>query len=130
MSATALGPLAIQIFLPSLPAIQADLKVSGFVAQLVFSLSMAAISISMLIYGPLSDRFGRRPALVTGLILYLIGSLVSTFAPSIAVLIVGRTIQAIGGAGPLALTRTIIRDLYGRERAASMKDHTAGRMEQ
>ena len=44
VSATALGPLAIQIFLPSLPAIQADLKVSGFVAQLVFSLSMAAIS--------------------------------------------------------------------------------------
>ncbi len=120
VGATALGPLAIQIFLPSLPAIQADLKVSGSVAQLVFSLSMAAISVSMLIYGPLSDRFGRRPALVTGLVLYLIGSLVSTFAPSIAVLIIGRTVQAIGGAGPLALTRTIIRDLYGRERAASM----------
>ena len=120
VGATALGPLAIQIFLPSLPSIQADLEVSGPVAQLVFSLSMAAIAIAMLIYGPLSDRFGRRPTLVAGLILYLIGSLLSTLAPSIAVLILGRTVQAVGGAAPLALTRTIIRDLYGRERAASM----------
>jgi len=120
VGATALGPLAIQIFLPSLPAIQADLEVSAPVAQLVFSLSMAAIAVAMLGYGPLSDRFGRRPTLVVGLILYLVGSLVSTVAPSIAVLILGRTLQAVGGAGPLALTRTIIRDLYGRERAASM----------
>ena len=120
VGATALGPLAIQIFLPSLPAIQADLHVSGPVAQLVFSLSMAAISVAMLIYGPVSDRFGRRPTLIAGLFLYLIGSLVSTFAPSIAVLILGRAVQAVGGAAPLALTRTIIRDLYGRERAASM----------
>lgn len=120
VGATALGPLAIQIFLPALPSIQADFEVSGPVAQLVFSLSMAAISVAMLIYGPLSDRFGRRPMLIAGLVLYLIGSLVSTLAPSIAFLILGRTVQAIGGAAPLALTRTIIRDLYGRERAASM----------
>lgn len=120
VGATALGPLAIQIFLPSLPAIQADLQVSGSLAQLVFSLSAGAIAVSMLVYGPVSDRFGRRPTLVAGLILYLIGSLVSTFAPNIAVLIVGRTIQAVGGAAPLTLTRTIIRDLYGRERSASM----------
>lgn len=120
VGATALGPLAIQIFLPSLPAIQADLQVSGSLAQLVFSLSAGAIAVSMLVYGPVSDRFGRRPTLVAGLILYLIGSLVSTFAPNIAVLIVGRMIQAVGGAAPLTLTRTIIRDLYGRERSASM----------
>jgi DHA1 family bicyclomycin/chloramphenicol resistance-like MFS transporter len=120
VGATALGPLAIQIFLPSLPAIQADLQVSGSLAQLVFSLSAGAIAVSMLVYGPVSDRFGRRPTLVAGLILYLIGSLVSTFAPKIAVLILGRMIQAVGGAAPLTLTRTIIRDLYGRERSASM----------
>ena len=120
VGATALGPLAIQIFLPSLPAIQADLQVPGSLAQLVFSLSAAAIAVSMLVYGPVSDRFGRRPTLVAGLLLYLVGSLVSALAPSIAVLILGRTIQAVGGAAPLTLTRTIIRDLYGRERSASM----------
>jgi DHA1 family bicyclomycin/chloramphenicol resistance-like MFS transporter len=63
VGATALGPLAIQIFLPSLPAIQADLQVSGSLAQLVFSLSAGAIAVSMLVYGPVSDRFGRRPTL-------------------------------------------------------------------
>ena len=119
VAATALGPLAMQIFLPSLPSIQADLEVSGLVAQLVLSLSMASIAVSMLIYGPLSDRFGRRPMLILGLVLFLIGSFVSTLAPTIGVLIIGRTVQAIGGAAPFALTRTIIRDLYGRERAAS-----------
>ncbi len=120
VAATALGPLAMQIFLPSLPLIQSDLGVSAATAQLVLSVSMVAISFSMLVYGPLSDRFGRRPLLILSLALFLIGSLVGAFAPDIATLVIGRTIQAVGGAGGLVLTRTIIRDIYGRERAASM----------
>ena len=120
VAATALGPLAMQIFLPSLPLIQSDLGVSAVTAQLVLSLSMVAISFSLLIYGPLSDRFGRRPLLILGLALFLIGSLVGAFAPNITILVAGRTIQAVGGAAGLVLTRTIIRDIYGRERAASM----------
>ena len=120
VATTALGPLAMQIFLPSLPAIQADLGVSAALAQMVFSLSMGAIAISMLIYGPLSDRFGRRPVLMVGLALFLAGSLVATLAANIGWLIVGRTLQAIGGAGAMALTRTMVRDIYGRARAASM----------
>jgi len=120
VAATALGPLAMQIFLPSLPLIQSDLGVSAATAQLVLSLSMVAISFSLLVYGPLSDRFGRRPLLILGLTLFLVGSLVGAIAPNIAILVAGRTIQAVGGAAPLVLTRTIIRDIYGRERAASM----------
>ncbi len=120
VAATALGPLAMQIFLPSLPAIQADLDVSPVLAQMVFSLSMGAIAISMLVFGPLSDRFGRRPVLLAGLTLFLTGSLTATLAPNIGLLIVGRTLQAIGGAAAMALTRTMVRDLYGRERSASM----------
>ncbi|MHA1153769.1 MAG: multidrug effflux MFS transporter [Alphaproteobacteria bacterium] len=120
VAATALGPLAMQIFLPSLPSIQSDLDVTAATAQLVISVSMVAISFSLLVYGPLSDRFGRRPLLILGLALFLAGSLVGAFAPNIATLVIGRTIQAVGGAGGLVLTRTIIRDIYGRERAASM----------
>ncbi len=120
VAATALGPLAMQIFLPSLPLIQSDLGVSAATAQLVLSLSMVAISFSMLVYGPLSDRFGRRPLLILGLALFLVGSLVGAIAPNIATLVAGRTIQAVGGAAALVLTRTIIRDIYGRARAASM----------
>ena len=120
VAATSLGPLAMQIFLPSLPAIQADLGVPAALAQMVFSLSMAAIAISMLVYGPLSDRFGRRPVLIVGLALFMCGSLIATVAPGIGWLIVGRTIQAIGGAGAMAITRTMVRDIYGRERSAAM----------
>lgn len=120
VAATALGPLAMQIFLPSLPAIQAEFGVSGASAQLVLSLSMISIAVSVLIYGPLSDRFGRRPPLIAGLGLFLLGSLISSVTPGIGLLIVGRILQAAGGAAPMVLTRAIIRDLYGRERAASM----------
>ena len=120
VAATALGPLAMQIFLPSLPAIQHGLGVSAVAVQLVVSVSMVAIAVSMLIYGPLSDRYGRRPVLVAGLALFLIGSVVSAAAPDIGFLVVGRTVQAVGGAAAFVLTRAIVRDVYGRARAASM----------
>ena len=120
VAATALGPLAMQIFLPSLPAIQAALGVSAVSVQFVVSISMVSIAVSMLIYGPLSDRFGRRPVFVVGLALFLVGSVVSALAPGIGVLVVGRTVQAVGGAAAMVLTRTIVRDVFGRERAASM----------
>ena len=120
VAATALGPLAMQIFLPSLPAIQAGLGVSAAAVQLVVSVSLLATAVSMLVYGPLSDRFGRRPLLLVGLGCYLVGSVVSAAAPGIGLLVVGRTIQAVGGAAAMILTRTIVRDVFGRERAASM----------
>ena len=100
----------MQIFLPSLPLIQSDLGVSAATAQLVLSLSMVAISFSLLVYGPLSDRFGRRPLLILGLALFLVGSLVGAIAPNIAILVAGRTIQAVGGAAPLVLTPPILRE--------------------
>ena len=72
--ATAIGPFAMQVFLPALPAIQTGFGVNAATAQLVFSLSAFAIAISMLVYGPVSDRLGRRPALLGGLAVYLAGS--------------------------------------------------------
>ncbi len=117
---TALGPMAMQIFLPALPAIQDAFTVSAAQAQLVLSVSLAAIAFSTLFYGPASDRFGRRPVMLVGLAIFLFGSIICAVAPSIGILIVGRVVQAVGGAAGMVLSRAIIRDLYDRETAAKM----------
>ncbi|HEX8376092.1 MAG TPA: MFS transporter, partial [Geminicoccaceae bacterium] len=118
--ATALGPLAMQIFLPALPAIQDGFGVDAATAQLTLSLSALSIAVATLFYGPLSDRLGRRPALLGGLVIYLAGSLLCGVATSIGWLIFGRIVQAAGGCAGIVLTRAIVRDLYERDEAASM----------
>lgn len=117
---TAMGPLAMQIFLPSLPSIQSDFAISGTAVQLVASLSIATIAVTMLIYGPLADRFGRRPIFIIGLLLFCLGSIMAVLAPSLGWLVAGRVVQAAGGAGTMTVARTIVRDLFSRERAAGV----------
>ena len=121
---TSLGPLAMQIFLPALPAIQAAFAVAPGTAQLVLSASMVTIALSTLAYGPLSDTFGRRPVLFAGLTLFIAGSVVAAAAPSIWVLIGGRVLQSVGGAAGMVVTRAIIRDRFERERAAQIMAYT------
>jgi MFS transporter, DHA1 family, multidrug resistance protein len=117
---SALAPMSLQIFVPALPAIQAHFAVSTGTAQLALSLSIFANAVAALSYGPLSDRFGRRPVMLVGLVLFIVGSALCALAPSIGVLIVGRIVQAGGGAAGMVIARAIVRDLYERERAASM----------
>jgi DHA1 family bicyclomycin/chloramphenicol resistance-like MFS transporter len=118
--ATALGPVAMQIFLPALPAIQLHHGVSAAAAQLVFSVSAFAMAVATLLYGPFSDRYGRRPAMLAGLVIFLVGSAMCVLASTITGLIFGRVIQAAGGCVGMVLGRAIVRDLYDRERAATM----------
>jgi DHA1 family bicyclomycin/chloramphenicol resistance-like MFS transporter len=118
VAATALGPFAMQVFLPALPAIQEDFGVGAATAQLAFSLSAFSIAAAMLFYGPISDRLGRRPALLGGLAVYLLGSLICWISPSMPVLIVGRVVQAAGGCAGIVLTRAIVRDLYTLDQSA------------
>jgi DHA1 family bicyclomycin/chloramphenicol resistance-like MFS transporter len=82
------------------------------------SLSLISIAVSTLVYGPLSDRFGRRPVLLAGFSVFLLGTLMCVFAPTIGMLIAGRIVQAAGGAAGLALARAIIRDMCGSVDAA------------
>ena len=117
---TALAPFSLQIFLPALPAIQAEFRVTPGIAQLALSLSLLASAFAMLAYGPLSDRFGRRPVLLAGLGAFTAGSVACAFAPTIATLIGGRLMQSIGAAAGMVLARAIVRDLHGRERSASV----------
>lgn len=110
---SALGPAATQILLPAVPAIRQDFAVSDDIAQMTLSLSMAAIAIGTLAYGPLSDKYGRKPIIMIGLLVAFIGSLLCAIAGTIEVLIAGRFVQAFGAAVGLVLARAIVRDVYG-----------------
>lgn len=112
-SVTATGPFAMQSFLPALPAIVRTFEVTPGVAQLTLSLSLIAIALATLVFGPLSDRFGRRPVLFAGLITFLVGSIACSVAHTIELLILGRLVQGAGGAAGMVLARAIARDLYG-----------------
>lgn len=118
--ATAVGPFAMQVFIPALPAIQDAFGVAPATAQLALSLSALSIAVATLFYGPLSDRFGRRPALTAGLVVYLAGSAASALATGVGTLILGRIVQAAGGCAGLVLTRAIVRDLYRLDEAAKV----------
>lgn len=116
---TALAPVSLQIFIPALPAIQASFDATTGVNQLVLSLSILANAVATLAYGPLSDHFGRRPVVIAGMLIFIVGSVLSSIAPTIGLLIAARIIQSAGAAAGMVLARAILRDLYDREQAAS-----------
>lgn len=116
----AVGPLALNIFSPSMPGMQRVFDVSYGTIQLTITLFLFGTAFAQLLYGPLSDRFGRKPVLLVGLVLFLIGSVASAFAPSISWLLFSRTLQAVGGCAGLVLSRAIVRDMHSREKSASM----------
>lgn len=115
---SALGPAAMQILLPAVPVIRETFNVSYDVAQLTLSLAMLAIAIGTLVYGPLSDKYGRKPIMLLGLSITLVGSIFCWLANSIETLIIGRFVQAFGGGVGLVLARAIVRDVYGPNEAA------------
>src|SRR3546814_12254652 len=92
----ALGPISTDLYLPSLPSIGATFAAGTGDVQLTLSVFLAGFAVSQLVYGPLSDRFGRRPVILGGVALYLLESLACLVAPSIALLIVARFVQAFG----------------------------------
>jgi len=118
--ATMIGPMALQMFFPAVPAVKQDLKVSTGMAQLTLSLPMFVMACLTLVYGSLSDRFGRRPVLITGILLFVFGSLLAAIAQDIGLLLAGRCVQAAGAACGVTLARAIARDVYGAERLVKM----------
>jgi DHA1 family bicyclomycin/chloramphenicol resistance-like MFS transporter len=119
---TSLVALSIDAMLPALPDIGAGLRVArANDTQLVVSLLFAGLAIGQLIYGPVSDSIGRRPAIQVGLTLFMIGSLLSMTASTFEVMLVGRLLQGLGAAGPRIVTIAMIRDQYeGRAMARMM----------
>jgi MFS transporter, DHA1 family, multidrug resistance protein len=111
-----IGPLAVHLFMPVIPAVRAALGLSASLAQLTFSIALFGMAISTLFYGSLSDRYGRRPVLLSGLALFLVGSALSAVATSVVPLVLGRLVQAIGAGSGLTLGRAIAQDVYGADR--------------
>jgi DHA1 family bicyclomycin/chloramphenicol resistance-like MFS transporter len=111
-----IGPLAVHLYLPVIPAIKAALGISDALAQLTFSVSLFGMAFATLFYGSLADRYGRRPVLLSGLGLFLIGSVISALADGVLTLVLGRLVQAIGAGCGTTLVRTIARDAYGPDR--------------
>jgi DHA1 family bicyclomycin/chloramphenicol resistance-like MFS transporter len=120
VAVSAVSPLGINMYLPSMPGMARALGVDFTTIQLTLSLYLAAMALGQLIIGPLSDRFGRRPVLLTGMAAFVAGSLICLLAQNVSVLILGRVVQAIGGCSGITLSRAIVRDLYGRNQVASM----------
>ncbi|HTP82281.1 MAG TPA: multidrug effflux MFS transporter [Alphaproteobacteria bacterium] len=116
--AASLGLLASSIYVPSIPDIARELAVPVGLVQLTMTVFLASYGVAMLVIGPLSDRFGRRRVMLTGILLCLVASLVCAAAPGILTLIVGRAFQAVGGCAGVVIARAMVRDLFDREQVA------------
>jgi MFS transporter, DHA1 family, multidrug resistance protein len=115
---TACGTLGMHIIIPALPATARALNMSIGTAQLTITLYLIGLAIGQLLYGPISDRFGRRPVLLCGLALFTMASIVTAVAPNAAVLIGARIVQSIGGCAGLVLGRAAVRDGATADKAA------------
>jgi MFS transporter, DHA1 family, multidrug resistance protein len=114
---TALGPLAVDMYLPSFPDIGRLLGASPATVQLTLSLYMVAYAVGQIVYGPLSDRYGRLPVLRAALVIYCVASFACALAPNIEMLLTARAVQALGSSGAIVPARAIVRDLYSGARA-------------
>jgi DHA1 family bicyclomycin/chloramphenicol resistance-like MFS transporter len=115
-----IGSLSLNILVPALPDIAARLETDPSNVQLTVSLYLVGLAFSQLLLGPLSDRFGRRPVILGGLALAALASFAAIFAGTITGLILARVVHALGASTGQVVGRAIIRDLYDRERAASV----------
>ncbi len=114
---TAIGPLSTDMYLPSLPDIARALTASTAQVQLTISAYLIGFAVGQIIYGPISDRHGRKPVLLAALGLYSAATFICALSPSIDVLIAARALQALGGSGCIMVARAIVRDLYSGPRA-------------
>jgi len=117
-SLTAMGPLAIDMYLPSLPSISRDLHASPGEVSVTLAAFFAGLGCGQFIFGPLSDRIGRRPPLILGVALFLVGAVLCATATNIWWLVAARFLQALGGSAGQVITRATVRDRFSHQMAA------------
>jgi len=117
---TAMGPLAIDMYLPALPTIARDLGASSAAVQVSLAMYFIGIALGQAFYGPLSDRVGRKPALAFGLTVFIASSVGCALAWNVESLITFRFLQALGGCAPLVIPRAVVRDHFDERESVRM----------
>ncbi|WP_291297932.1 multidrug effflux MFS transporter [Elioraea sp.] len=123
-----LGPLSTDLYLPALPAIAAAFGTDAAGVQWTLSGFLLAFAPSQLVYGPVADRFGRRPAMLWGLGLFALGTAACALAPTLGALVAARIVQAIGACAGPVVARAVVRDTVPQERAPAVFATMAGLM--
>jgi len=121
-----LSQLAIDIYTPSLPAMQAYFAVDQHLIQLSVSVYVLCLGIGQLVWGAASDVIGRRPILIAGTVLLFIGAVAAVFSQSIFILLLSRAIQGLGAAASNSVSRAVISDIYSGKKLMSRMSFVAG----
>lgn len=117
---TAFAPLSIDMYLPSLPTLVHVYGTNEANVQLTLSSFLLGFALAQLVYGPMSDRFGRKPVIIFGIILYIAASIGAAQALSVETMIAMRFLQGIGGSAGPVLARAMVRDLFSRDESAQV----------
>src|SRR5260370_36545806 len=120
ISMAGMSSLSLNILVPAIPGLATKFAADPASVQLAVSLYLMGLAVAQLVFGPLSDRFGRRPVVLAGLALATLASTAAAFAANIASLVIARVAQSLAASTGQTIGRAIIRDIYDREHAASM----------
>lgn len=117
---TAFGPLVTDMYLPTLPEMTGYFSTSSSMVQLGLTASMIGLAAGQLLFGPVSDRYGRRPPLITAMILFLLSTLGCILARDIFQFVAWRLVQGVAGAGSIVISRSVAADKYRGQDLAKM----------
>ena len=115
---TAIAPISIDMYLPAFPEIARGLSTTSNEVERTLAAYLIGMASAQLVYGPLADRFGRKPPLYGALVLYIVASAACALAPSVEFLTLSRIAQAMGGAAGMVISRAVVRDHYNTQEAA------------
>jgi MFS transporter, DHA1 family, multidrug resistance protein len=122
---SALQPFALNVLAPALPGLTRSLNTDYATIQLTLTLYLVMVAIVQLLVGPISDRIGRRPCILAGILLFIVGSIMGATATRIETLVAARMVQALGGGTCFALSRAVVRDVAPKDEAASLIGYIA-----
>lgn len=117
---SAFGPFVIDMYLPALPEMAVVFHCDSSVIQLGLTFCMAGLAVGQLLFGPASDKYGRKPILISSLIIFVVASLVCCYSSSVVAFTAARFLQGIGGAGGIVLSRSIAADMYSGKELAKL----------